>query len=470
MKNSHLIGVLQTLNKKEVREFKKWLASPLHNQREDVEDLFSYLMAGNHLSDEKYQEKEKIYKKIFPKAPFDDAKFRQTMFFLNKALEEFLIYSRYNGDTLQSQIILAQIYRERNLDKQFLKLTKNIEKTKEKSTVRDAVYFSKEHQLEFELYEHMLTQGRTAELNYLEMSEALDKAYIIRKLKLLCYVTTHKAIYQQYQYPIEMADEIIQLVKERGLIDEPAIGIYYHIYQAMNFPEDESHYKQFKAQLENCGHVFEGRELNQIILLGLSYCTEMLNAGKKNYSKEAFIMQQMGIERRLFLENGILKTDVYRNIVINGCLQREFDWVSNFIETNKELLPADKREVTAHYCESILYFLKKDYNRARILLMQFKYNDPLLTLQTKSMLIRLYYEEDEIDFLENELENTRSYLHRHKGEVQKLERMSRFLKYTKKMIRLHPSNKEAKEKLVQEVKEAKPFGEKRWLLEQLSLL
>ena len=102
--------------------------------------------------------------------------------------------------------------------------------------------------------------------------------------------------------------------------------------------------------------------------------------------------------------------------------------------------------------------------------MQFKYNDPLLTLQTKSMLIRLYYEEDEIDFLENELENTRSYLHRHKGEVQKLERMSRFLKYTKKMIRLHPSNKEAKEKLVQEVKEAKPFGEKRWLLEQLSLL
>ena len=67
MKNSTIIPVLKTLDKKECREFTKWLASPFFNQRKDVIDLFQYLTAGQHLAEEKFLLKERIDRKLFPK-------------------------------------------------------------------------------------------------------------------------------------------------------------------------------------------------------------------------------------------------------------------------------------------------------------------------------------------------------------------------------------------------------------------
>ena len=60
MKNSHLIFILRTFSKKEVRDFRKWNQSPSHNQRDDVIALFEYLVAGSHLAEEKYLKKERL--------------------------------------------------------------------------------------------------------------------------------------------------------------------------------------------------------------------------------------------------------------------------------------------------------------------------------------------------------------------------------------------------------------------------
>jgi len=92
MKNSHLILTLGTFTKKELRELKKWLDSPVHNQREDVVLLFEYLTTNARLADEKYLKKEKIFRKIFPREPYDDARLRQTMHFWLKAIEEYLVW------------------------------------------------------------------------------------------------------------------------------------------------------------------------------------------------------------------------------------------------------------------------------------------------------------------------------------------------------------------------------------------
>ena len=58
MKKSQLIDVIRTLAKSEIREFRKWLLSPVHNQREDVVQLFDYLMTGDHLYADKFLQKD----------------------------------------------------------------------------------------------------------------------------------------------------------------------------------------------------------------------------------------------------------------------------------------------------------------------------------------------------------------------------------------------------------------------------
>ena len=92
MIKSRLIEILRTCSKKELRELKKWVQSPAHNQREDVVRLYEYLLEDEHLWKDEFIAKSVAYRRIYPKEAFDDAKMRQTLFFFMKTLEEFLIY------------------------------------------------------------------------------------------------------------------------------------------------------------------------------------------------------------------------------------------------------------------------------------------------------------------------------------------------------------------------------------------
>ena len=82
MENSQLIVLLKTMDTRELRAFRKWLLSPFHNQREDVIDLFDYIMYKDNLLREDQLSKEKIFKKLFPGTEYDDARLRQTVHFL----------------------------------------------------------------------------------------------------------------------------------------------------------------------------------------------------------------------------------------------------------------------------------------------------------------------------------------------------------------------------------------------------
>ena len=93
MEKSHLVSIFRVLDKKEVRDLRKWVGSPAHNQRQDVSDLFEYLMSGQHLFSEKHLEKERVYQAIYPDKTYSDAEMRQVMHFLLRVIENFLVYN-----------------------------------------------------------------------------------------------------------------------------------------------------------------------------------------------------------------------------------------------------------------------------------------------------------------------------------------------------------------------------------------
>ena len=467
MENSYLITVLRTLDKKEIRDFKKWLISPAHNQREDVEDLFHYLTTGNHLEDDKYLQKERVFRKVFPKETFDDAKLRQSIHFLTKSIEEFLVFNEWNSDDIRFQITLAGIYRKRNLEKAFRKTIKSSEVKQSHSPHQNDEYFEHEYLLQHEKY--AFWSGRTkrqSTFNYQEISDALDSMYITNKLKLLCYSDSHKAVVKA-NYNISLGEEVIQHIEEKKRYETPAVGIYYHIFKALKYPENPKYYEKLKEQIHEYGHFFPDTELNDIVLLALNYCFARINAGENHFNREAFEFQQMGIERDLFLENNQIDSTTFKNIVINGALLGEYVWVEQFIDNYRRYLPTTDKEKMPHYCKASLYFIKKDYDQCRDLLIHFDYDDILMNMQAKSMLIRLYYKEDEYDLLEALLESTRNYLARKKVMGYRREQFMNLTRFTKKLIKLNPYSKKNKEKLKQEITQAKSFPEKKWLLQQL---
>ena len=118
MQKSVLTEIVRSLDKKEIRELNKWLLSPAHNQRQDVVKLFDFLVKNLPNGDEG-AEKAKAWKAVFPNQPYDDAYMRQVMYFLLKAIEEYLVFADVSADKIQYQLLLSRTYRERKLEKAY---------------------------------------------------------------------------------------------------------------------------------------------------------------------------------------------------------------------------------------------------------------------------------------------------------------------------------------------------------------
>lgn len=126
MHNSKFISILKTLNEKEFRQFNKYIRAPLFTQSEDVIRLYNYIRRYSPAFDSPKLERTIIFAKLFPSRAFDTARFSNLLHKLNKILEDYLIYLKYQQDDFQKKKLLTQIYGERNLNVIFKKSTEEL--------------------------------------------------------------------------------------------------------------------------------------------------------------------------------------------------------------------------------------------------------------------------------------------------------------------------------------------------------
>ncbi|MFN7116562.1 MAG: hypothetical protein ACK4TA_07150 [Saprospiraceae bacterium] len=466
MQNSHLIVVLKTFSKKELRDLEKWLESPSHNQRQDVLSLFQYLATNDALDSEKHLKKEKIYGKIFPREPFDDAKLRQTIHFLFKAVEEFLIYQKMQEDVTQSQLTLASIYRQRKLDKAFKKSVRIVEELQTKLPYRNQQYLHSEYLLQQEKYLFLEGKERTIKMNLQEVSDALDASFIADKLRQSCNMLAHQMLYKA-SYNMGLLEAVLHYIEDNQLTDNPAIGFYYYIYKTLTEEDNATHFEALNEQIQVASHLFPQEEMRGIYLHAINYCIVRLNSGQEAYFRKAFELYKKGIEEKILLTNNTIDPYLFRNVTAVGLKLKEFTWVDFFIHNYKDYLVEEHRENFFKFNLARLRVEQNNYDSAIQLLAATDFDDVLIHLSAKTMLLKIYYELEEIDALESLLESMRTYLNRKElvGSYRPI--YQNIIRYTKKLVRLNPYDKARKEKLRQEILNVNPLPERPWLLKQL---
>ena len=468
MKKSQLINILNTFSAKEIRETRKWLRSPAHNQRQDVVQLFDFFFEDNHLSNEDCLEKPFVFSWIYPKETYDDAKMRQVMFFLLKAIEDFLIYKELNKDEISTKNILSKVYRKRKLDKLFEKNVKQSEQLLEKSTIQNENYYRNEYQLHLEKYNYQSRVNRLSQ-NLQEVSDTLDIAFLAGKLRQYCLMLSHQSVYQK-EYSIGLLKNILPLIQQEDYIKIPAIASYYFIYKTLTEKENESHFFLLKEQIKNNGHFFPLGEIRDIFLMTINYCIGRMNSGIESFIREAFELYHLGFKKRILIENNLVTRVTFHNVISIGLKLKEYHWVENFIEDYQYFLEEKHREGFVYYSLARLHYEKNDYHQAMKLLVQdVQYDDILIFLNSKILLSWMYYEEGELDALDSLTESMRTYIQRKKIMGYHKVNYKNYLKLLKKLIRIKPTKKE-KEKLSAEIIEANPLTpqERKWLLTQLS--
>ena len=80
MKKSKLLGLLQTLNSKELRAFKDFVESPFFNKQESLIRMYAYLKkwAPQGFPDKKV-DRAVVFQKLFPGKAYDDKEMNYQM-------------------------------------------------------------------------------------------------------------------------------------------------------------------------------------------------------------------------------------------------------------------------------------------------------------------------------------------------------------------------------------------------------
>lgn len=455
MTDNKLFELINTLSAVEKRECAAFLKSPYHNRREDVLQLWKECAAANKTRQQSTSVPDKV-------SPENTAQQRHVQSFLLLQIENFLAQRAYEQIPLLGDLHLAPIYRQKGLLKHLDHVIRRAEE-RLSTLPRDTTYYHLLYQLEWEKYVATESQTRSRGNNLAAVHYALDVYLIGSKLRLACLMESHRAVFNA-EYDTSFLPGLLTFLPQSELVTVPIIALYYHCYQALTGGTEEE-FRAFRRELESQNAALPTEERRTFLLLAVNYCIRQLNTGDARYIREVFDLYRVGLETGVLLENGKLGRFAYKNIVAAGLKVQEFSWVEDFIGRYEPFLEEKHRAANRDYNLAKLYFTKKDYRRAMPLLAQVGESDLLLNLDSRVMLLKMYYETGEWDALDALLASFRVLLLRKKKVIgYHQSHYLNTLRYIQKLTRVNLNDKTAIVAFRAEVEGNKAVIEKDWLL------
>lgn len=463
-----LFLLLKSISTKELKELDTFIRSPYFNTNEKLVEVFQHLKK-DYPDFKNQSDKEALYRKIHPDKKFRDLHLRQYFSALTSLVEEFLAIRKFEREkTLYRHALLEEMI-DRNTERLF---NHTLLKTDDKSKSEDDAFYLSQFQLE-DLRNKFLVntaqqQNRfAAQPDTAKAMRLLDTFYIIRKLKFACSELNYKTIAAVEKESILM-DEILELLEMKDYSDTPAIDLYHKILRTLTEPENEENFASLLQTLKAKAHLFPQTEAREMYIYAQNFCIRQINKGKTKFLNEILDIYRILLEREIILEKGILSPWDYKNIVVTALRLNEFQWTENFINAYKSKLPEAERENAYTYNLAKFYFYKKDYSKVLQLLQDVEYSDVFYSLDSKSMLLKTYYELNEMDSLDSMLDSFKIYLLRNKSlSEHHVKTYKNLLRITHKLSRLISSDKKKIALLETEIEQTKPLADVGWLREKI---
>ena len=460
MSENKLFEIVDNLTGPEKRECANFLRSPYFNQRTDVLRLWEWLLTRRNGAETADRE---VFAWVFPGIEYDDARWRYVQTFLLAQIENFLSQRAYEKTPLLADLHLAPVYRRKNLNKPLDHLFRRAAARLDKLP-RDNDYFHLQYRLEWEKYAAMESQGHTRDNNLAAVGQALDVYLVGAKLRLACLMESHRTVFNT-DFDTTFLSHLLQFLEGSALRDVPVVALYYHCYQALTGGQ-EAHFRAFRGELERQTASLPADERRIFLLLAINFCIRQLNTGDQRYIREAFDLYRVGLDTGVLLENGLLSRFAFKNIVALGLRLDQFDWVKTFIDDYAPLLEEKHRAANRHYNLARLHFAKKEYDRAMPLLAQVDESDLMLNLDSRVMLLKMYYETGEWDALEALIASFKIFLLRKKKVIGYHQaHYLNILRYVQKLTRLPHGDRKAVAAFRAEVENNPAIIERDWLLQ-----
>ena len=468
LENSQLIQVFSRLSPAQLRQLNLFLKSPYFNRREDVFKLFEYLRKDLKRKNSSLGRK-KVYAALYPEETYDDGRLNLVIHLLLTNIKQFLALQEFEEEPQTKELYQCRALRKLNAEKSYKKSFEKLKKDHQNSSHRNVGHHYLNYQLQLEEYEYVSSKSRAGRMNLEELVKELTIFYLSDILRHSCSILTAQTIGKE-AYQLELLEEVLRYVERSSVKNTPAIAIYHQAYLLLADMDtnNEQRFSAFETLIEQHWHQFPAHEIRDIYLLAINYCIQRLNRGQRQFISRALGLYKLALERNILLENNQLSKFTYNNVLMLALASQELDWASHFLHRFKEKLPEKERENIFHYNLAIYYFYKPDYDKALTLLnQQIIFDDIFYNLNSRSMLLRIYFEKGLFDVLFSHLDSFTTYISRKKQLGYHRENYLNLIHFVKKILNTPETDESARELIRSNIIATKAVADKKWLLAQL---
>lgn len=437
MEQSRLIKTIVELNTREREQFSLFVSSPYYNLHKKTTEFLDIILKQLQIGKLELLDKEKIFKKLFPKDPYDEQKIHNLMSGLRKLLLRFLALQQYESKENVEEIFAMEWAYKRNQFELLTNRAKQLEKKFESEVVQKTELTYAKYRLNYLMgYYGGQFVDRSKSDTMQRMLHYLDAYYLEEKLRNVCHLTAHKILVNA-NYDFGLLTELLLFIENHPdiLIQNKVIALYYTILKSLQDDNNPQYYLALKDMLGNLDLNLSPQDRQDLYSFSYNYCISKINKGDKAYQRELFELYQKGLAGGDLLTNGIINEWDYKNITTLGCSLKEFTWTENFIQEFKDFLPAHRRDNAYLYNLGNLYYHKKLFDEAISALIRVQFTDITYHLNTSFLMIRTYHAKRDTDALLSLLDTFRIYIMRntHINTDQK-KGYTNFLRFTKKMV------------------------------------
>ena len=243
--------------------------------------------------------------------------------------------------------------------------------------------------------------------------------------------------------------------------------MYYYCYKAFSEEADEKWFALLREAMETYHNYFPPTDQRDIYLSAISYCVRQLNVGNTAFIKETLELYRLSLDAGFLLEDGVIPEITFINIVMLHIRVEEFDRAKNFIENHKDTLKPIFRNPMYYYSFGRLLYAQNLHDESLRNLALVDTKAKFLLIGTKILQLKIYFEQKEMNLLENLLESFRVYLYRQKNLGFQKKNNEFFISCVRRLLELPYRPKEEKDNFQKEVSKADFFTEKEWVLEQI---
>lgn len=450
------------------------MISPYFNDEADVVRLFDICHAALKKSPEAIEQltKAKVWKKMCPELPFDDAHLRRMSSDLTRLAIRFRAMEQRAQTPLEEWLHEQKALEAAGLDKHLAGVERHISRSIEETPARSTDFYLFSFQYHWNIFNRSYRVVAVTDYmaKLLPANEALECFYVTQKLKMYVAWLSYRQ-FRSTDKALPLPPGFWEHIDTPAFDHIPMVGIYKLVVRILSNPDNELMFAALMDQLDQVGDSLAPEDYRECCYIAQNYCALKINQGKSEYYNRAFAIFKNMVARNVLIEDGQLPEGVYKNIITTGLRAGAPEWVEHFIEQHSHYLPPTIRSNARAYNLANLYSHQKQYNKALEVLRSVEYSDVTYALGAKTILLRIYYEQGEYIALDSLIDSFRIYLRRNKLISKNLQKeYNNFLNLVKKLTTLRPGDKKAISDFREKVMATSYNTPKKWLMDQLDAL